>query len=508
MHSSLPAFGWLIVVLYMAAMILMGWRAGRGNRSLNDYFVGGRTVGGFAAGISLLATLLSTVSYLSYPGETISHGAGFLWQALALPIVFVIVGYFLIPHIMSVPVSSAYELLETRLGSSIRTVAASLFLLLRLVWMAMILHTACSAMTVIVGVPREWLMVGLWVVTLIYTTEGGIRAVIWTDVAQFFILLGGALFTMIYLMFQGGFGPFWLARESWKSVLETPLFSLDPSVRTTAFSWMMQAGVWWIATCGSDQVAMQRFFTNRDANVARRTLWVNLLASIVVIAALAVVGVELLHYYSANLERLPAEYHDLKANGDQIFPYFIAHGMPAGLSGLVVAALLSAAMSSLSSGFNSLTTVLTVDFFHRDVKEKTEAVVGLAERRRAQLTTLIIGVLTLGIGYPLKFARANFIELGSRLMEPMTGPLFGLFALAFFDRRASGRSAWTGFIAGLLTAYFFAFGHFVLGKAQGLSFLWISPASIVVTILVGVSVSRLWFGRSAGTSETQRNESS
>jgi len=500
MHSSLPWFDWLVVGLYMAAMILLGWRAGRRNKSLTDYFVGGRNVGGFAAGISLLATLMSTVSYLAYPGEAIAHGTGFLWQALALPIVFMVVGYCLIPHIMSFPVSSAYELLETRLGSSIRTLAACLFLLLRLIWVAMILHTACTAMSVIVGISREGLMVGLWLVTLIYTTQGGIRAVIWTDVAQFFILLGGAVFTVIYLMIKGGVGPVWLVQEGWKSALQTPLFSFDPGVRTTAASWIISVGVWWIAACGSDQVAMQRFFTNRDATVARRTLWVNLVAAIATITALAAIGLTLLHYYRANLDHLPAEYHDLKANGDRIFPYFIAHAMPTGLGGLVVAALLSAAMSSLSGGFNSLTTVLTVDFFHRDAKEKAHVLVGAAERRRAQITTLIIGVLTLAMGYFLKFTKANFIELSGRLAGPLTGPLFGLFALAFFDRRASGRSAWAGFVAGLLTAYFFAFGHLALGKAEGLSFLWISPVSIAVTIIVGMFSSRLTSNQGADNS--------
>jgi SSS family solute:Na+ symporter len=292
----------------------------------------------------------------------------------------------------------------------------------------------------------------------------------------------------------------WLVQEGWKSTLETPLFSLDPSMRSTASSWIVQTAVWWIATCGSDQVAMQRFFTNRNATVARRTLLVNLLANATTIAALAAIGLTLMHYYNANLDRLPAELHDIKASGDKIFPYFIAHEMPTGLGGLVVAALLAAAMSSLSGGFNSFTTVLTVDFFHRHAKEKTNAVVGVAERRRAQITTLIIGVLTLAIGYSLKFTKENFIELSGRLMNPMMGPLFGLFALAFFDRRASGRSAWAGFVAGLCTAYFFAFGHLVLHRAKGLSFLWILPASIAVTIIAGVCIARIFPNHSAGKS--------
>jgi len=491
MHNSLPKIDWVVVAVYMAAMIFMGWRAGRGNKSLSDYFVGGRNVGGFAAGISLLATLVSAISYLSFPGEAIAHGLGYMWQFLAFPFVFIVVGYFLIPHIMSYSVNSAYELLESRLGSSIRTLAACLFLVLRLIWMAIILHTTSSAMSVVVGVPREWLLLALWLVTLIYTTEGGIRAVIWTDVTQFFILFGGAAFTVVYLMSQSRVGPGQLISEGWSSVGETPLFSLDPKVRTSAFAWFMQTAVWWIATCGSDQVAMQRFFTNRDATVARRTLWVNLVANIATITALAAIGLALLHYFNANPDNFPPEYRDLKTSGDKIFPYFISHGLPVGLGGLVVAALLAAAMSSLSSGFNSLTAVLTVDFFHRHAKERSDQEAGASEKRRAQITTLVIGAITLTMGYGMKSIQTTFLELSSRLLEPQVGTLFGLFALAFFDRRATGRSAWIGFIAGILTAYFIAFGHKVTGKAEAISFLWISPAAITATILVGLCASRL-----------------
>ena len=487
MPSSLHWCDWLVVAVYMAAMVLLGWRAARGNKSLNDYFVGGRNISGFAAGISLVATLLSTASYISYPGESISYGTGFLWQIVALPFVFVVVGYLLIPHIMSFPVSSAYELLESRLGSSIRTLAACLFLLLRLIWMALILHTACSAMSVILEISREWLMIALSIVTIIYTTEGGFRAVIWTDIAQFFVLLFGALFTVMFLMYDEGVGPTWLVQECWHSTLQTPLFSFDPSVRTTAFNWIISVGVFWIATCGSDQVAMQRFFSNRDATVARRTLFVNLLASTVTNITLAAVGLTLLRYYTTHLDLLPTELRDLKASGDDIFPFFVINVMPIGMRGMVVAALLSAAMSSLSSGLNSLTTVLTVDFFRRKDKQQSNAASQGSERRRAQLTTLVVGIFSLALSYPLVFfTQENFITLSSRLMEPLMGPLFGLFALAFFDPRANAIGAWAGFVSGILTGYLIAFGHHIVGDATRLSFLWISPASIFATIVFGM----------------------
>jgi SSS family solute:Na+ symporter len=166
--------------------------------------------------------------------------------------------------------------------------------------------------------------------------------------------------------------------------------------------------------------------------------------------------------------------------------------MPVGLRGTVIAALLAAAMSSLSSGFNSLTTVLTVDFFNRNVPETAPQPALVMDRRRAQVMTLVIGVLALAIAYPLKFAQDTFIGLSSRLMEPLTGPLFGLFALAFFDRRASGSSAGIGFAFGVVVAYFIAFGHVLLARETPFSFLWILPMSIVATILAGIIASRLF----------------
>lgn len=501
MTSTLHLIDWAVIILYMATMVIMGWRASRGSsKSLEDYFVGGRNVGSIMAGISLMTTLLSTISYLAYPGEVIAHGAGFVWQILALPVVFAVVGYFLIPHIMSFQVNSAYELLETRLGPRVRTLAACIFVLLRLVWIAFVFHAACTAMAVIIGISREWLMVVMGAVTLMYTVEGGIRAVIWTDVVQFCIKLGGVLFIMFYVMNQSDFGLGSLLREGWQSTLETPLFSFDPSVRTTAASWAISIGVWWIATCGSDQIAMQRFFMNRDVATARRTLLVNLVASMATILALAAVGIALLHYFRQNLDSLPVEYRDFTKAGDKIFPYFLSHGMPIGLSGLMIAALLAAAMSALSGGFNSLTAVLTVDFFKRGSNVSTEPSDHAQDRRRAQMITLMIGLITFGIAYPLKFANENFMSLSGRLMEPLTGPLFGLFALAFFVRRADERSALVGFFAGLASGFFLAFGHLLLGRPIAYSWLWISPVSIVITVGVGYVVAAM--GRQSGSEGT------
>jgi len=500
--STISALDWLVIAVYVATMILMGWRAGRKNKTLEDYFVGGRNVSSFAAGISLLATLLSSISYLSTPGEVIANGTGFCWELVAVPVVFVVVGYFLVPHIMALPVNSAYELLETRLGPQIRTLAACLFVLIRLLWMAMVLHTCATATAVFTGFPREWLVCGLGVITLIYTTEGGIRAVIWTDVAQFFILLGGAVFTVLFLMHTGGFGAGQLAQQAWESARTVPAISFDPTQRISVLNIAFSAGLWWIATCGSDQVAMQRFFTTRDAPAARRSFLINLIANAVTMLVLTAIGLALLNYYALHPQLLPENLRDLRSSGDKIFPHYIIHGLPAGLSGLVIAALFAAAMSSLSSGFNSISTVLTVDFFQRGAAAKAAMATSLTGRRRAQVLTVIVGVLVIGAGFLVPFVHGNFFEKTNRLLNPLGGPLFGLFALAFFDRRASPFSAWSAFLIGSAAAFFIAYGHILMGSEKPFSFAWIMPASITATIAFGILTSRIlsvWFGNPSAT---------
>ncbi|MBI4025430.1 MAG: sodium/solute symporter [Verrucomicrobia bacterium] len=492
--GNISSLDWVVIAIYMIVMIALGWRAGRKNKTLEDYFVGGRNMGAFAAGISLLATLLSSVSYLSAPGEVIANGTGFLFSIIAMPVVFVVIGYFLIPHIMATPVNSAYELLETRLGARIRALCACLFMFIRLLWMGMILHTCATATSIFTGLSREGLILALGVITLIYTAEGGIRAVIWTDVAQFFILLGGAFFTVIFLMHQSHFGVTGLAREMWERAANVPVISLDPTLRISVLSIAFSDGLWWIATCGSDQVAMQRFFTTRDASVARRSLLVNLVANVIMLLALASIGITLLHYYTAQPQRLPAHLQNLKASGDKIFPWFIVNGLPMGLCGMVIAALFAAAMSSLSSGFNSITTVLTVDFLQRGDSGRSGAATA-PNRRGAQMMTVVIGLVVMGLGLLIPLVGGNFFELANRLLNPLTGPLFGLFALAFFDRKASSAGAWTGLIVGIATAFLIAFGHCLIGQPRPFSFALIMPGSIVVTIVAGVIASRIQSAR-------------
>ena len=188
-------FDWLVVASYLLMMLLIGLYYSLKNKTGEDYMLGGRQMRPWMVGLSLFATLISAISYLAWPGEVIKHGPMILSGLLAYPFIFYVVGWFIIPRIMKSNVSSAYELLETKLGLNVRMLASILFLLMRIIWMAVIIYM--SAEKVIIPVmkwPPEaaiWVSISLGIVTVIYTSLGGIKAVIYTDTIQWIILMGG-----------------------------------------------------------------------------------------------------------------------------------------------------------------------------------------------------------------------------------------------------------------------------------------------------------------------------
>jgi len=194
---------WLVVGIYGFGMIGVGFYYMRRTKSTDDYLLGGRTMKPWTVGLSLFATLLSTISYLATPGEIIQNGPMLLGKLVAMPFVYWIIGWFFIPFIMRLKVTSAYEILEKRLGGSIRTLGAVTFLSLRLIWMAVIIYATTDKVLIpLTGLDPDmtpWICGVLGIVTLIYTSMGGLRAVVMTDAVQTFILFGGAILVIILI---------------------------------------------------------------------------------------------------------------------------------------------------------------------------------------------------------------------------------------------------------------------------------------------------------------------
>jgi solute:Na+ symporter, SSS family len=483
--SGLHVIDWLMILLYGGGVLWLGWFFSRRQTSRGEYFTGGGNMPPALIGISLFVTLLSTISYLAQPGEMIKHGPIILASFLAIPVSYGVVGYFLIPVLMRQRVTSAYELLEARLGMTIRLLGASMFILLRLVWMSLLVYLTSSALVVVLRLDTQWIpavAAASGLVAIIYTSMGGIRTVVITDLFQFCLLFGGAVLTIVFVSIKmGGLG--WWPTE-WADTWDAqPIFSLDPRVRATAVGAILSALVWQICTAGGDQTAIQRYMSTRDARTARRSYLVTSTAQVVVGLVLACVGFALLGYFKAHPEGLP-EGMNLVQAADRIFPFYIAHYLPIGVSGLVVAAMFAAAMSSIDSGVNSITAVVQTDFVMRFRHRTSEK----EELRFAKFLAFGIGLLIVTASSVMQYVPGNFLEVTQKTTNLLVTPIFALFFLALFVPFATPLGAIAGCMYGVATAVLVGYWDVITGQPR-LSFQWIGFTALTANLCVACAVS-------------------
>lgn len=482
---------WLVLLGYGLLLMGIGYFYSRRQKSSEEYFVGSRSVAPFLAGISLYATMFSTLSYIGFPGELIQNGPILLCINLAaFPVVYFVVGYGIIPLLMKLPVTSAYELLETRLGRPIRLLGSGIFVLTRLVWMAVMLYMTSLVLVTVMSWDPQWITpisIVTGVLTTFYTLTGGLRAVLVSDVVQFFVLLAGAVFTLIYItVLMGGAGAWWPTQwaEHWAP---QPIFSLDPAVRVTVVGTFIGALIWWVCTSASDQMAIQRYLSTRDVASGRRALLHNVIGGAVVTSILILLGLALLGFYQQNGSLFPATL-SLKTKADTLFPYFVSHFLPAGIPGLVMAGLLAAAMSSLSSGINSSITVISKDFIETFAPDA-----GRTDRDRivtGRILAAVIGVLAIGGSQLATMIPGNLIEVASKSINLFLCPIFGLFFLALFVPFATPFGAVMGALYSLTAAALIAYWDLITGRPP-ISFQWIAIVALMTTIICSTGFSLL-----------------
>lgn len=480
---------WLVLAAYALLMLGIGAFYSRQNKTADDYLLGGRRMSPVALGFSLFATLVSTLSYLGNPGEMITHGPMMATQSAAHPLVYLIVGYGLIPLLMRQPVTSAYELLETRLGKSIRKAGAAVFLLLRLGWMATILFATSSVVLVpLLGLEpywTPWLCILIGVITALYSSTGGLKAVVMTDAIQSVTMLAGAVVTLgVITLSMGGVAAWW--PTEWPEHWQEPNWGFDPNARVSFGMLMVSTTLWYVCTNGSDQMSIQRFLSTRDAAAARKTLLVSQVTDATVMVLLGLTGIAVLGFYRAHPPEL-AEGQALSSIGDQLFPRFIMTQMPAGLSGLVLAAILSAALSSLSSGVNSACCVLEKDFLSGHLEDSSSDAETVS---RLRWLTWLVSAIAIALSMLNLLFVGNLVERCFKLINLLTAPLFVLFFLALFVPWANAFGAWLGLLTSIATAVLIAYSK-DLALPVTVSFVWIIPCSLLVGITVGTLASGL-----------------
>ena len=454
-----------VIVAYLLIMLYMGLKIARKQRSTEDFFVGGRDLPAWAVGISLFASVMSTILYLGQPGEMFRTGLSFLTRNLPLPLILIVVCFVWIPFFMRLRLTSAYEYLERRFNYSVRALAAIFCLLLIFGWISVVVLTASMALVEITRIEAILpfindadsavyaTILGVGAFSIFYTTLGGIRAVIWTDVIQFFVLLIGALFTMgaVAWMTSSSVGDWVEVSQTYKHE-EVQWFDWDVRNRSTVFSISLSLFMWMVCTHGANQMAMQRYFTVRNVKAARISYVISAVAALALGVILAGVGISLMYFIQQyDLPASAGILSDIRSvrnvAQDSVFPQFISIYMPSGLRGLVVAALFAAAMSTIDSGANSASTILTVDFIRR-FDPKSEA--GQLELKRARIMTACMGVLV--VGYTIALYElskgSDIISLAQKGFNCFLGPLGALFVLGMFVKKATPIAVIPAFILG------------------------------------------------------------
>jgi SSS family solute:Na+ symporter len=408
---------------------------------------------------------------------------------LAYPFIYLVVGRLVIPFIMKLKVTSAYEILERRLGLSVRLLGSSIFLVMRLLWMSLIVYATSEAVLVpLLNLDKSatpWVCIAMATVTIAYTAMGGLQAVVFIDVVQTFIMLAGALLSLALITASlGGISGWW--PQGWSAQWDEPSFFFATSSRVSIGMAILSTFTWYVCTAGSDQMAIQRYLSTRDAAAARKMFGISLVCDVFVTLLLAGLGLALFAFFHAHPEMLP-EGETVASGADHLLPQFIVCALPAGVAGLVVAGILSAAMDSLSSGLNSSCSVITEDWIERFRRVKLH---NLEQVKQAKAVSWLIGLVVIALSLLAGLLHGNLLERCYTVVNLLTSPLFVLFFLAMFVPWATAPGAWAAGIASTAAAIRIAYFH-----DFGLGFLWIMPISLVVGVVVGCLVSLLPLGQ-------------
>lgn len=474
--TSFGFANWTVLTLYLLAMLGMGIYFMRRENGSDDFFKGGGRVPWWAAGISIYATMLSAITYMAIPAKAYATDWTYYPMLWMIPLVgFPVIWYYL-PYFRRLKVASAYAILEDRFNATTRLVASALFCIFMVARMALVLYLPSLALTAVTGIDIYLCIVLMGLVTTIYCTMGGVEAVIWGDVVQGCILVGGAIFAALYLWAgtEGGFSGAWQIAAD------------NDKLRLFDWSWDYRHVTFWVAILGggiannlisytSDQTVIQRYMTTKDEKSAGRSILVNGFMSVFISVAFYFIGTGLYTFYKTH----PLSLDITMQQGDAIFPYFMMSQMPAGLAGLLIAAIFAATMSTISSNINSVSTAFCTDFVQRFRPATSDA----ALLRTARRTCIVSGLTGLGIALLMAtWDIASLLDYFNTILGLLTSGLGGLFVMAVFIPRIKGRAALTGFVTGEAAV-------FLMFLYTDVSFFLFGATGIVVSVLVAYLAS-------------------
>ena len=460
-----------IIALYLAGITLFGLRFRKKQRSLRDYFLADRDIPWWAISLSIVAAETSTLTIIGIPGLAYDTNLTFLQVVLGYVVGRAIISFVLLPHYFRGDLYTAYELIERRFGKRLRSLTAGLFLLTRAAAEGVRVYAVSIVVAIALGTGEITSIAIITALTLIYTFEGGLTAVIWTDVVQTVIYVGGTLvglFTILHLVPGGWPAIHSLAEGAGK--LQIFDFTFDFWKPYTFWAGLIGGSFFTLASHGTDQLIVQRLLAARNQRQSATALLSSGVAIFLLFSLFLTIGVMLFGFY-----QVPSASF---GKADRIYPTFIISQMPHGISGLLIAAILAAAMSNLSAALNSLSSSSIIDFYlqrHPQIDERRKI-------RLSRIATLLWALLLFGLAILSLNKVGRVVEVGLQIASVAYGALLGVFLLGVLTRRANQ----TGAIVGMLCG--FAAGLYLWLDTR-VPWTWYVAIGTVITFGVGYGVS-------------------
>jgi len=462
-----------IIATYLAGVTLFGLRFRKRQRTLRDYFLADRNIPWWAIALSIVAAETSTLTIISIPGLAYDTNFTFLQVVLGYLLGRVIISFVLLPHYFRGDLYTAYQLIEKRFGQTLRSLTAGLFLVTRAAAEGVRVYAVSIVVALAFGTGEIASIAIITVLTLIYTFEGGLAAVIWTDVIQTIIYIGGTLvgLVMIVRLVPGGWPVIQTVAEH---ASKFRVFDFTPDLWRPYTFWAGLLGGAFLTTAshGTDQLIVQRLLAARNQRQAVAALLSSGGAILFQFALFLMIGVMLFVYYGSPSSSF--------GGADRIFPTFIVTRIPHGISGLLIAAILAAAMSNLSAALNSLASTSVIDFYLRR-KPDTE------EHRRLRLSriaTVCWALVLFGLAVLSLHKVGRVVEVGLQIASVAYGALLGVFLLGVLTRRANQRGAMLGMLCGFGIELYIWLGTRV-------PWTWYVLIGTMVTFSVGYAASAL-----------------
>ncbi len=450
---------WIIVTGYLAVIFGIGIYYSRNQKTTEDFFLAGRNVPGWVVVFAIVGTMISSTTFIGHPGNVYARDMWNLPSFLMLPFVMLLVSRYIVVFYRRTVRMSIYDYLERRFNYGARAYGAAAFIVSRVVDMSATLYFLAVPVSFLTGFDVWWVILIVGAVTLAMTLAGGLAAVVYADVLQGVLLVGGALICLGIALFRPAAGPAAVLQMAWESGkfgLGNWSFSLH---QENIWFFIVGGAIWAVQRYALDQHIVQKYLVARTDRQAKISAYFGAVACLPIWLLFFLFGACLWAFFKFSGTVLPPEVAAIK---DNIVPYFMKTQLPAGLIGLVVAALLAAAMSSLDSDLNSMATVIVDDYFGRLRP-------GSTDQQRLRLGRVMVGTLgVLAIVFSqLWIGIGTALEFGVQLFSIATAGMMGLFALGALTRRANGRGALVGIAACILFTAWATFTSVKLPALKG-----------------------------------------